>query len=260
MFFGKFEVRTPLSSTRHSINRRSNSIGQEAKGSTVDLVGDDPQALEVMLRYLYGRSLHKMLPYLSKSEGELLMLVSAPLSLCAHIYAVADKYGIVQLKKEATEHYSEYVQQVPTNIEDYIGSVRVCYSTTSTTDRGLRSECLRHCIDSQETMLRDPDFTKSLSTNANFAAELAQALSLASISITPGQQVASMHTSFSQPTIREYASVQLIHYECEQCHWRYESHHSTSNRLTCCEPIYYCHKCGHANNGPMEPFIWRNSQ
>ncbi|KAF6218701.1 hypothetical protein HO133_006052 [Letharia lupina] len=118
---------------------------EEGTSGIVDLKEEDPQYAGILLRYFYA------LDYQIDDNGK------PPLVAHALVYAIADKYGVGQLKDLAKEKFAMAITTTRvTDIPSFIAAIEVVYTSTLGSDRGLRA-CLLPKLKEYKQQLRDSD-------------------------------------------------------------------------------------------------------
>ncbi|RAL03460.1 BTB/POZ domain-containing protein [Aspergillus ibericus CBS 121593] len=92
-------------------------------------IEDDPQAIEAMIRFMYG------LDYYDNSSHD--RGCNSPLLFNIRLYQVADKYTVPQLKRRAQETF-ETVAKRCWQMDDFSTAIAEAYECTTPADRGLR--------------------------------------------------------------------------------------------------------------------------
>jgi len=87
------------------------------------------------------------------------------------VYALSEKYGIPDLKKQAAHHFDQELQQTEMTIDvfDIIGEV---YLTTPSQDRGLRDMVVAKVYGEVQHWVKDQQFMKTLSCEGDFCTDL----------------------------------------------------------------------------------------
>ncbi|KAF5006209.1 hypothetical protein FDECE_7368 [Fusarium decemcellulare] len=154
---------------------------KESQTNVINLVDDDPEAVDAMISYLYYGSYPKVdpevpRPRVSESRGywsadtfgeDTIGLQAQYLPLHAKVYALAEKYHIPDLKALAALNFS-YVSQRKARSSEFAQASHIAYNSTIDNDMGLRNLVLEamysnpECLDSEtfKSVLREnPDMT-----------------------------------------------------------------------------------------------------
>ncbi|KAL2045576.1 hypothetical protein N7G274_002004 [Stereocaulon virgatum] len=122
----------------------------------LELKDDDSQVAGLLLRYFYTHD------YQVDDNGNAPHIVHAPLVVHAHMYAIADKYGVTLLKDIAKEKFTTFLQDIRSkgaaslDIPAFATAIGVIYTTTLASDRGLRDAIVPVMV-AFETQLRASD-------------------------------------------------------------------------------------------------------
>ncbi len=108
-------------------------------------------------------------PYRNPSENESLVVE-------AHVYGVADKYDVPELKESSRQNFrrillDDYTETVE---KELLPTVRIVFTTTGEDDRGLRSLVLTKALTEIRKLKQDPGFDTLLKEVPQFTAELFQ--------------------------------------------------------------------------------------
>lgn len=95
---------------------------------------------------------------------------------CAMLYALADKYEILDLRLFAVEQCSAATLRV-TELQPFLDTVNFIYEYTTSFHRELRNCVLRPASGNLHTLLRCHSFIRTLEINGEFGRELLQCLS-----------------------------------------------------------------------------------
>lgn len=118
---------------------------QEGASGIIELKEEDPQYAGILLRYFYAHD------YQIDDNGK------PPLVAHARVYAIADKYGVGLLKDLAQKKFTMAITKTrDTDIPSFIAAIKVIYTSTVGSDRGLR-DCLLPKLEYYKQQLRDSD-------------------------------------------------------------------------------------------------------
>jgi len=124
---------------------------KEGTSGEIDLQEDDPNMVHNMLRFLYVSD------YQDDVEGD------RPLLVNANMYAMGDKYRIVDLKDLAKMKFSDALE-AGWDIVSFPEVIETVYTTTLSSDRGLR-DCLTPVLLKHKQELHEHEGFKGLVTN-----------------------------------------------------------------------------------------------
>lgn len=130
----------------------------------IQLMDDDPHAVEAMIHFMYGYR------YDGSGRGR-----ASPMLFHIKVYHVADKYGIPKLKQRAREKFKTMVQAC-WQTDEFPNAIAEAYTTTPQADRGLRDPLLEICQDHIDDLLRHDEFCQVLDEIVGFAADLVPCL------------------------------------------------------------------------------------
>ena len=123
----------------------------------VKLPEDDPALVHQMLVFLYS----------CDYDEENQTSAQHPFEFNARLYGLADKYGIEDLKDFAKYSLSRWLDPLgspPFAISDLVKALRVIYTNTLSSDRGLRDLVIPAFKDYRIILREDPDFVEMLSS------------------------------------------------------------------------------------------------
>jgi hypothetical protein len=145
------------------------SSKQEATEGVVDLADEDADFVDAMLRFLYT------LDYASTgmvSSGNRLNTVLNAVKM----YGVADRFDIAKLREAAKLHVASSPLSEEFEDDRLACIVDTVYSTTPSSDRGLRDVVALAASHDLKKRIRTPAFAALLEMADGFAADLAQLL------------------------------------------------------------------------------------
>ena len=121
----------------------------------VKLPEDDPALVHEMLVFLYS----------CDYDDEAEILDQHPFEFNARMYGLADKFGIGDLKDFAKYSLSRWLApELPFEIPEFVKGLRVIYSTTLSSDRGLRDLVIPALKELRADLRDDSDFVEMLSS------------------------------------------------------------------------------------------------
>lgn len=95
----------------------------------------------------------------------------SPMIFNAEVYSIADKYGVEALKTRAKEKFDKAVWTC-WDMDDFPRAITEVYSSTPSTDRGLRDAVVEITFQNINTLLKKPDFQDVLEDTVGFAADV----------------------------------------------------------------------------------------
>ena len=98
---------------------------QESDSHIVELVDDDPEAVDIMIDFFYIFDIYDFVDQLEMSK----------------VYALADKYGCKDLKPLAARRFDILIQLSDSDLSMTEAAMRHVYESTPDSDRGLRDIC-----------------------------------------------------------------------------------------------------------------------
>ena len=138
----------------------------------VKLPEDDPALVHEMLMFLYS----------CNYDEEAQVSAQHPFEFNARLYGLADKYGFEDLKDFAKYSLSRWLDplgRTPFAISDLVKALRVIYTNTLSSDRGLRDLVIPAFKRYRIILREDPDFVEMLSSgwgDGEFAMDVFDAL------------------------------------------------------------------------------------
>lgn len=98
---------------------------------------------------------------------------ASPMILNVEVYSIADRYAIGALKSRAKEKFDKAVKTC-WNMDDFAHAITEVYSSTPSTDRGLRDTVVEVARKNISTLLGKEDFRNVLEETVGFAADVIQ--------------------------------------------------------------------------------------
>jgi speckle-type POZ protein len=98
---------------------------------------------------------------------------ASPMIFNVEVYSIADKYGVLALKSRAKEKFDRIVKTC-WDIDDFAHAITEVYSSTPSTDRGLRDTVIEVARNNISTLLEKKDFRSVLEETVGFAADVTQ--------------------------------------------------------------------------------------
>ena len=136
----------------------------------VKLPEDDPALVHQMLVFLYS----------CDYDEETKTSTHHPFEFNARLYGLADKYGIEDLKDFAKYSFSLWLDEgLQDETSNFVKALKVIYSTTLSSDRGLRDLVIAAFKQDRLKLRKDPDFVEMLSSgwgDGEFALDVFDAL------------------------------------------------------------------------------------
>lgn len=120
---------------------------KEAIERKMSLDDEDPKLVEIMLRHLYSHGYLKDHPSLPEIT----------LQLHAQMYAMADRFGIEDLKLLIQEQF-EVLQRTDHEKDDFAAVIREVYISTPDSDRGLRDLVVKQSANRFFEVSAKPEF------------------------------------------------------------------------------------------------------
>lgn len=99
----------------------------------------------------------------------------SPMIFNAEVYSIADKYDVQALKIRAKEKFDKAVWTC-WDMDDFPRAITEVYSSTPSTDKGLRDALVEIAFQNINALLKKPDFQDVLEDTAGFAAGLTTVL------------------------------------------------------------------------------------
>ncbi|KAL4777963.1 hypothetical protein BJX76DRAFT_363185 [Aspergillus varians] len=137
---------------------------KEVTEKVIQLEEDDPRAIEAMIYFLYGFNYDSS----GSDQGR-----TSPMLFNVKVYQIGDKYGVPKLKAEAKEKFSVAIKTC-WEMDDFPIAIASAYSTTASTDRGLRDLLVSTSLEHINDLLKNDDFKQTLRETLGFAADLVQ--------------------------------------------------------------------------------------
>ena len=136
----------------------------------VKLPEDDPALVHQMLVFLYS----------CDYDEETKTSTQHPFEFNARLYGLADKYGIEDLKDFAKYSFSLWLDEgLQYETSEFVKALRVIYTTTLSSDRGLRDLVIPTVKECRVELREDSDFVEMLSSgwgDGEFAMDVFDAL------------------------------------------------------------------------------------
>ncbi|KAH0536553.1 hypothetical protein FGG08_006583 [Glutinoglossum americanum] len=98
-----------------------------------------------------------------------------PLIVNTRVYAIADKYGVAALKLLSASKFESLLTGHETK-EVFFATIREVYSSTPSTDRGLRDPLVRTIFSNMAHMMSVPGFTSVLEEVGELSIDLLRAV------------------------------------------------------------------------------------
>lgn len=98
---------------------------------------------------------------------------ASPMIFNVEVYSIADKYCILGLKTRAKKKFDKAVKTC-WDMDDFAHAITEVYSSTPSTDRGLRDTIVEVARKNISTLLQKEDFRSVLEETVGFAADVAQ--------------------------------------------------------------------------------------
>jgi len=98
---------------------------------------------------------------------------ASPMIFNAEVYSIGDKYGVVALKSRAKKKFDKAVKTC-WDMDDFAHAITEVYSSTPSTDRGLRDTIVEVARKNISTLLEKEDFRSVLEETVGFAADVTQ--------------------------------------------------------------------------------------
>ena len=145
---------------------------QEGISGTIDLRDDDPDTVNRMLEYLYTidyKDDHDVSNPFNPRTMESSLVVNA------NVYAIAEKYDVRALKSLAEQKFAEALE-TQWNSDSLPVAVEIVYTTTPSSDRGLR-DCITRLIERHRNdLLKKKGFLQAVGANGDFAIDVVKAV------------------------------------------------------------------------------------
>ncbi|KAK7564976.1 hypothetical protein IWX49DRAFT_291936 [Phyllosticta citricarpa] len=147
----------------NALNPESNF--QEAQTNRVPLEHDEPFAVKALIEYLYRFEYTDV----GAPVNELLLFH-------VHIYAIGETYGVQGLKKLACDRFQAVVEDKTFEKLDLPMAIKVIYTTTVSTDRGLRDKAIEIVRADLNVITELKGFPEMMAECAQFSKDLALSL------------------------------------------------------------------------------------
>lgn len=132
----------------------------------IELKEDSVRTVEAMLRFMYT--------FDCDGSGNDQERVS-PMIFNAEVYSIADKYGVQALKTRSKEKFDKAVKTC-WDMDDFARAITEVYSSTPSTDRGLRDTVAHTVVENIQGLLTKPDFQDVLEDTVGFGADVTKIL------------------------------------------------------------------------------------
>ncbi|OJD23475.1 hypothetical protein ACJ73_05172 [Blastomyces percursus] len=139
---------------------------KEVTENSIDLMDDDPRTIEAMIHFMYGFDYDSS----GNSRGRI-----SPMLFNARVYGVAEKYGVSHLKQEAKAKFEDAVRTC-WDMDDFPPVIMEVYTSTISTDRGLRDVLVDTAYTHVDSLLQKDPFLFILGACAGFSADVLQLL------------------------------------------------------------------------------------
>ncbi|KAL4973725.1 BTB/POZ domain protein [Aspergillus desertorum] len=137
---------------------------KEVTENIIRLEDDDPRAIEAMIHFMYGFNYDSS----GSDQGRI-----SPMLFNVKVYQIGDKYGIPNLKEQAKEKFAASIKTCWV-MDDFPVAIASAYSTTPSSDRGLRDLLVSTCLEHILELLENEDFRQVLRETLGFAADLVE--------------------------------------------------------------------------------------
>ena len=137
---------------------------QEDKAPEIELFDDDTAAVKAMLRFLYDQ------PY---AADEATWHDGISLMPHLHVYVVAEKYDLQNLKRAAFENIGSILGNDNESVDLY-EALRVAFTLTPTGDQMVRTLFTDSCGTRLPRLIKQPDFIKVLDEVAELGSAIVQ--------------------------------------------------------------------------------------
>lgn len=138
---------------------------KEAVENRMSLDEEDPQLVEIMLRHLYSHAYLKDHP----SPPDI------TLQLHAQVYAMADRFGIEDLKQLVQEQF-QILQLTDYAEDDFAAVIRDVYISTPDSNRGLRDLVVKQSAACYYQVSAKPELFKMMAETGIFGVDLVKAI------------------------------------------------------------------------------------
>ncbi|KKZ63347.1 hypothetical protein EMCG_02348 [[Emmonsia] crescens] len=139
---------------------------KETTDNSIDLMNDDPRTIEAMIYFMYESDYDSS----GNSQGRI-----SPMLFNAKVYGVAEKYGVSRLKQEAKAKFEDAVRTC-WDMDDFTPTIMEVYTSTISTDRGLRDVLVDTTSTHIKSLLQKGPFVLILEECAGFSADVIQLL------------------------------------------------------------------------------------
>ncbi len=171
----------------------------------IELKEDDFHIVETMLYFMYTFDYDES----RKDTGQV-----SPMLFHVQVYGTADKYGVMPLRSVAKVMFNKAVRTC-WDMDDFARVIAEVYSSTPSTDRGLRDIVVEVAHEHIEALLKKVDFRVVLEETAGFAADVTQLM------------------------VQKIRSSTNTMYQCPSCKKQWQAVLSSQSRG------HHCLQCGH---------------
>lgn len=133
---------------------------KESNSKTINFHDDDPDALNVLLSYLYRLRLDVSFSPSTK-----------PMSFSVKVYAIADKYSMPSLCSIAANRFGSVLDPT-TNLEEFIAAIKAVDSSVYSGDRTLKDIVIKVARKHMTFLLAQEDFMALLGEMPTLMADL----------------------------------------------------------------------------------------
>ncbi|KAK5188259.1 hypothetical protein LTR47_011507 [Exophiala xenobiotica] len=141
-------------------DRLFNGNWKEALDDAIDLMEDDPGAVEAMIRFMYENEYDSS----GNSDGQV-----SPMLFDVRVYQVADKYGVRALKKMSKEKFG-HATNICWGMDDFPHVITHVYSSSGCEE--LRETVARVSHEHIEILTAKDRFWRVLRETSGFAADI----------------------------------------------------------------------------------------
>lgn len=144
-------------------SRQAADIQQEAEAKEVGLFDDDPNALEAVLRFLYGQTnAIEVVHYQNLNSTVLSGSDLGCMEIGAQVYVVADKYGVSGLKFKVLEYMRPLPGFCTVSARDLVAAIGIIWTSTSDNDALARPLLIHTCAEHFEKFINEEGFEQTL--------------------------------------------------------------------------------------------------
>ncbi|EFR02047.1 BTB/POZ domain-containing protein [Nannizzia gypsea CBS 118893] len=139
---------------------------QETAKNVIDLSKDDPYTIKAMVRFIYETDYDGS----GSNRGRI-----SPMLFNARMYEVAERYSIPHLKERAKGKFTDAVHTY-WDMDDFSPAIIEVYTSTPSTNRGLRDIISQTAFQHIGSLLHKDDFQLVLVEHAGFSADIVRLL------------------------------------------------------------------------------------